>query len=450
MSKISILVPVYNVEFYLEQCLESLINQSYKDIEIICVDDGSTDKSRQILDQYAAMDSRIKVIHKENTGYGHSMNIALSCAKGEYVAIVESDDFACPDMIQVLYKKADLYSADVIKGTFYNYRDERDTLSTRLDNYSKNKMINICSCPTLFSLADTIWSCLYKRSFLMSHNIRFHETQGASYQDISFALQVWIEAEKVYLIDEAVIHYRRDNPGSSMNNPSKVFSVFEEYEWIEKRYDRFFKNNPELEAYFTAGKYGDYFNHYQRVGVQYQYALLCRLADSIKKDKKAEKIRKDVFLPQVLNKLFSVDEDINLFFKETAKDPGDFRLKSCDFYNELIYGEAFFENLKKFPQVLIYGAGKVGQSLAEEILNRNGRVDSFVVTSMDGQEAIYMGIPIHEIQEYLDQMDSCAVVIAVTEWKQYEIYEYLQKYGFQNIFRVDTAVRKSFMTEQRG
>lgn len=445
MSKISILVPVYNVELYLEQCLESLTGQSYKDIEIICVDDGSTDKSGQILDRYAAMDSRIRVIHKENTGYGHSMNTALSCAVGEYIAIVESDDFACRDMIQTLYKKADLYDADVVKGTFYNYREGQDTLSTRLDNFPKDRMINIRSCPVLFSLADTIWSCLYKRSFLMDHDIHFHETKGASYQDISFALQVWIQAEKVYLFNEAVIHYRRDNPGSSMNNPSKVFSVFEEYEWIEERYNRFFKENLVLASYFTAGKYGDYFNHYHRVGVQYQYALLCRLADSIKTDRKAGKIRKEVFLPQVLNKLSAVDNDINLFFKETAKDPGDLRLKSCDFSNELIYGEAFFANLKKFPLVLVYGAGQVGQCFAREVLNRNGRVDGFVVTDMKEQKASCMGIRIHAVQEYLDQADSCAVVIAVTEWKQYEIYEHLHEYGFRNIFRVDTAVRKSIM-----
>lgn len=448
MSKISVLVPVYNVESYLAQCLDSLLNQSYKDIEIICVDDGSTDKSGQILDQYAAMEPRMVVIHKENTGYGNSMNVALSHAVGEYVAIVESDDFACRDMIQVLYEAVELSSADVVKGTFYNYYNGQDMLSTRLDHYPKNRTINIFSCPTLFNLADTIWSCLYKRSFLLSHSICFHETPGASYQDISYALQVWMQAEKVYLIEKPVLHYRRDNPNSSMNDPKKVFSVFEEYEWIEERYAAFFRKNPVLESYFTAGKYWDYFNHYHRVGVQYQYALLCRLAASAKKDKEAEKLRKDVFPPQVWDKLSAVNQDINLFFGRTAKDCGDSRLQLCSFQNELIYGEAFFEILRKFPQVLIYGAGQVGQCLAREVLRRNGRVDSFVVTNILGQGVSCMGIPIHEIQEYSAQADSCAVVIAVTEWKQYEIYEHLRGYGFQNIFRVDKAVRKYFAVEK--
>ena len=94
MPQISVLVPVYNVECYLEQCLESLVKQSFKDIEMICVDDGSTDCSGLILDRYAASDSRIRVIHKQNTGYGDSMNVALDCARGEYIAILESDDYA--------------------------------------------------------------------------------------------------------------------------------------------------------------------------------------------------------------------------------------------------------------------------------------------------------------------------------------------------------------------
>lgn len=447
MSKISVLVPVYNVESYLEQCLDSLIRQSWRELEIICVNDGSTDKSGQILERYAMMDSRIVVIHKENTGYGNSMNVALSSATGEYVAIVESDDFACRDMIRVLYEAADLNDADVVKGTFYNYHNGQDMRSTRLDNYPRNKLLNIDSCPTLFNLADTIWSCLYKRSFLLSHHICFHETPGASYQDISFALQVWMEAEKVYFIEDAVLHYRRDNLNSSMNNPKKVFCVFDEYEWIEEKYDDFFRQNPMLETYFMAGKYWDYFNHYHRVGIQYQYALLCRLAASAQKDKEAEKLRKEVFFPQVWDKLSAIDEDINLFFEQTAKDPGDYRLKSCGFQNELVYGDAFFEALQKYPLVLVYGAGQVGRCLAKEIRRRNGSVDSFVVTDVSGQNASCMGIPVYEIQEYLSRADSCAVVIAVTERGQYEIYEHLQSYGFQNIFRVDKAVRKMFSAD---
>ncbi|MBS7046628.1 MAG: glycosyltransferase family 2 protein, partial [Eubacterium sp.] len=106
MPKISIIVPVCNVEKYLSKCLDSIVNQTLKEIEIICIDDGSTDDSGAILDSYSQKDSRIKVIHKKNSGYGNSMNVGMDCAEGEYIGIVESDDCILPEMYEELYKAA--------------------------------------------------------------------------------------------------------------------------------------------------------------------------------------------------------------------------------------------------------------------------------------------------------------------------------------------------------
>ena len=104
MPKISIIVPVCNVEKYLSKCLDSIVNQTLKEIEIICIDDGSTDDSGAILDSYSQKDSRIKVIHKKNSGYGNSMNVGMDCAEGEYIGIVESDDCILPEMFEELYR----------------------------------------------------------------------------------------------------------------------------------------------------------------------------------------------------------------------------------------------------------------------------------------------------------------------------------------------------------
>ena len=106
VPKISVLIPVYNVEKYLERCLKSVCNQSFKDIEIICINDGSTDSSLSILEEYAKNDSRIKIIDKSNSGYGISMNIGLDNATGDYVGIIESDDFADLGMFETLYNMA--------------------------------------------------------------------------------------------------------------------------------------------------------------------------------------------------------------------------------------------------------------------------------------------------------------------------------------------------------
>lgn len=120
-EKISVLIPIYNVEKYLGECLESIINQTYSDLEIICINDGSTDNSLSIINKYAKLDDRIVLIDKENSGYGDSMNRGLSIAKGEYISIVESDDFIEKDMLGVLYEKMASYNLDVVKCKYNRY-----------------------------------------------------------------------------------------------------------------------------------------------------------------------------------------------------------------------------------------------------------------------------------------------------------------------------------------
>ena len=124
--KVSIIVPVYNVEKYLKSCLKSILEQRLSDIEIICVDDGSTDHSGRILDEFAASDKRIKVVHKENAGYGVAMNVGLELATGEYIGIVESDDMIAPAMYEELYRKASENNLDFVKSEAFFWFEELD------------------------------------------------------------------------------------------------------------------------------------------------------------------------------------------------------------------------------------------------------------------------------------------------------------------------------------
>ena len=124
--KVSIVVPVYNVEKYLRECLDSLLAQKLKDIEIIVVNDGSTDSSADIAAEYAARDSRVRLISKENEGYGKTMNRGFSEARGEYVGIVESDDFADPRMFKDMYKFAKKHDLDLVKANYYEHSDAGD------------------------------------------------------------------------------------------------------------------------------------------------------------------------------------------------------------------------------------------------------------------------------------------------------------------------------------
>ena len=120
MPKISVIVPVYNVEKFLPRCVESILMQTLDDLEIICIDDGSTDESGRILDWYAVQDERLRVIHQENRGYGAAMNAGLAMAEGEYIGIVESDDCILPEMYQTLYQAAVEDDLELVKSdAFY-------------------------------------------------------------------------------------------------------------------------------------------------------------------------------------------------------------------------------------------------------------------------------------------------------------------------------------------
>lgn len=446
MPKVSVLVPIYNVAQYLPQCLDSLLTQTLQDIEIICVDDGSTDQmSGTILDSYAEKDDRIIALHKDNTGYGNTMNVALSVASGEYVAILESDDYAEPFMVETLYAAAVKQKADIVKANYCHVSPGERKFIDSLSSYPKNVMLNATICPRLLDHAFAIWSAIYRREFLNRNNIRFHETPGAAFQDISFALQAWLFARRVFLIPDAVMYYRKNNPDSSMHSPNNVLSVFDEYEWIEELFKSKWKEIPILERYFVAAKYWDYLKHYQRVAAPYQYALLTKLADSLRADFCRDRIQQKAFKPSVWERISQIHNDKNKFFQTTAKELHDPRFNLCQFQNESIYTEGFLNKVKQFPQIIIYGFGRVGKRLAEELKKHDIDISCFAVTTKKTQPAEYMGISVHEIQELIAWKESSIVIVATFEYFQYEIYRNLEKHGFSNVCRIDAILQKTLL-----
>ena len=236
MPKVSVLVPIYNVEKYLNQCIDSILSQTLKDIEIILLDDGSTDSSPKICDEYSTKDKRIKVIHKENSGYGATMNIGLKEAAGEYIGIVESDDWADATMFEKLYSLATLHNVDVVKSNFYHYwsNPEKNELFTALPSQDTNKIINPQENPAIFSSCPSIWAAIYNRKFLIDNKINFLETPGASYQDTGFNFKVWATTQKAWLTEDAFLHYRQDNEQSSVKSKGKTFCICDEFLEIEK------------------------------------------------------------------------------------------------------------------------------------------------------------------------------------------------------------------------
>ena len=273
--KVSIVIPVYNVEKYLRQCLDSVVNQTLKELEIICVNDGSKDSSPQILEEYAQKDPRIVIINKENSGYGNSMNRGFDAATGEYIGIIESDDYAELDMFENLYQTAKKDDLDVVKSGFFYYYSIPEERNEPAPVASK-VMCRRVFCPVtdfkspmeqaeFFNIKPTIWSAIYKKDFIRGNNIRFHETPGASYQDASFNFKVWACAKRVRLVPECYLHYRQDNEASSINSPGKVYCIADEYEEME----RFLNEHPWqkglLEGVRLRIKYDSYIWNYERL-----------------------------------------------------------------------------------------------------------------------------------------------------------------------------------------
>ncbi len=325
MAKVSIVIPIYNVERYLRQCLDSVVNQTLRDIEIICVNDGSKDSSLDIIMEYVSKDERVKVIDKPNSGYGNSMNRGFDMATGEYIGIVESDDYADPEMFEKLYNCAKENDLDVVKSGFYYYF----SVPEEVNNPAPIASYVMCQkvfCPTtdfkslreqidFFNIKPTIWSAIYRKDFIRENNIRFNETPGASFQDTSFNFKVWALAKRVKLMEECFLHYRQDNEGSSINSASKVFCVCDEYREIEA----FLESHPTIKAKLDVVKnklkYNTYIWNYERLSEEKALEFLAVASEEFARDMLNGICVKDAYPWYKWNNLNFIIEDYEGYHK---------------------------------------------------------------------------------------------------------------------------------------
>lgn len=263
--KVSIIVPVYNVEKYLVECLNSLINQSLKEIEIICGDGGSTDNSLNILREFEKKDSRIKVISRKNSGYGQSVNECISLAKGEYIGIVESDDKVKKNMYKTLYYYAKKYELDWIRSDIYFYYPNKFLKKTFRESATYNgnyynTVLNPQNDIRPYRSTLHTWAGIYNRNFLNKYDIKHNETDGGSFQDVGFYLKTLYYAKRVYFLDKPFYMWRQDNPNSSIHYNSKklVEKSFKEWE-LNKEY---LQNNPNVNnRMWESYNYRRYFSY---------------------------------------------------------------------------------------------------------------------------------------------------------------------------------------------
>lgn len=231
MTEVSVIVPVYQVERYLKQCLDSILNQTFKDIEVILIDDGSEDNSGKICDEYALNDNRVKVIHQKNMGLSDARNSGMNLMSGKYFMFVDSDDYVSEQMIEKLYTRAVETDADVVCCNFEYFweKNEKESFSTKekTEELNSSEIFNHRKNEKNYGFWTVAWNKFYKSS---SMNL-FRFRSGKIHEDEFWANDIYQKNLKVVTIEDSLYYYRqRHNSIVSIKNIQKVFDLIEAFQ----------------------------------------------------------------------------------------------------------------------------------------------------------------------------------------------------------------------------
>ena len=422
MCKVSVIIPVYNTEQYLVECLNSVCNQTLKDMEIICMDDGSSDGSSEILDEYSLRDDRIKVIHKANSGYGDSVNQGIEVAKGDYIGIVEPDDYIVKEMYEELVLLADKNDLDFAKGNFVHFVGDGCCRT-----YSAKKVIgenNLYNCIIRPIEYEDIFrgyimnpSGIYRRKFLNVNGIRHNVTPGASYQDTGFWFQIMVLAKKAIFIDRDYYFYRQDNNASSMNNKNKIFCICEEYKLLFDKIKKNMIKDSLISEFFTLCMFVGYWNTIPRIAASSREAFIRRFSEDFIKLKKEEFYDVKKMNDYEKRVLINIVNEPDSFIQEN--------LKNSEYYRK---------KLNSYEKVIIYGAGDYCKRILSNLYDEEyNKVVGLVVSDIEGQPRKKYQKNVDIIDKYIEYKDSIAVLIGVSDKFKEEVYDILKEKEFRNI-----------------
>ena len=263
MTKVSIIMPSLNVRKYIEDCIKSVITQSLKEIEVLCIDAGSTDGTLEILEKYAKEDHRIRILMANRRSYGYQVNLGIKEAKGKYIGIVETDDFIRNDMYEKLYNCAQSLKADIVKCSYVDYFDKDHEIQC----YFADNLDRILPVDRVYSMKEygiqlgyhcSVWAGLYLKSYLMDNNFYFVEADGAGYVDVGFRMFTSINTNRNAWLGEPLYYYRRSNASSSTNNYAILTmcrrwkEVHEKMKERQDEYNRFYGIYSALDEYMDT------------------------------------------------------------------------------------------------------------------------------------------------------------------------------------------------------
>jgi glycosyltransferase involved in cell wall biosynthesis len=368
--KVSVIVPVYNPGKYLCQCLDTIISQTLKEIEIICVDDGSTDGSAEVLAQYQQKDNRIRIVTQENKGGGPARNTGLEIARGEYLSFLDSDDYFDKDMLRLASKKADETDADVV--IFNIYTDDFATGIIKMPTWALEQEyiphIEVFSKDdipeTILQLsAGSVWNKLYRREMIIKENIRFQNIAAAD--DIYFSFMALVLAKRVTVLNKRLMYYRASNPTGQIHSRTKV--PLNQYIALKTVKEALCDRN----LYYMLEK--TFLNRAADMIINSLYAMkTCRAFELL-----YNCIRTEIFsnfkFDQKEKEFFYNEgcyESIHKIKQYTAAEYLFERIENLRHAFNCWKGFIFpYSRVRKNERIILYGAGEVGQTFYNQIKN---------------------------------------------------------------------------------
>lgn len=406
MPKVSVIIPVFNVESYLAECLDSVIGQSFYDMEIICIDDCSTDNSLNILMAYAHRDSRVIILRNDcNRGLAFTRNVGLERASGDYILFVDSDDYIVKDLVGITINEID--SVDMV---CFNYKKKDEIWNSGDEHIFKMKR-GIYEAQEFFvdtvnnnSVVHSAWSKLYKREFLMQEDIRF--ITGILYEDIVFHFLCMMKAHKISCIPEQLYLYRVRNDSImtkrvESKNITDYFRIacFIGQFYLEHSFDT--RLEKAIEQYIQT-VYHSFICNYRRYELANHGYIL-----------------KEAIAEKRFAKIFGIVSGIENYYGRVQKKI-----------------EENIGLIKDGNSILVYGAGDIAKEVIETLNYYDVILEGVAVSDKSGNRKSLFGNKVREITEYLYKRDESLVILAVTYKFYPEIKLKLSELGFNHYLEI--------------
>lgn len=428
-NMLTVILPSLNVVQYIGQCLTSVINQSYMDLEIICVDAGSTDGTLDIIKQYADSDKRVRIINCDEKSYGYQVNIAMDNAQGRYVAIVDTDDFVALDMYINLVNLAEKYNLDYIKTDYVEYYqfesnniyEHKKSIISERDLY--NKIINPKEYPQLHCEDGYLWCGIYNMEFIRKNKIRFNTTKGAAFQDVGFFHQVTYYANRVMYTDVEGYYYRISRIGNSISSPNGLKYMLQEYKRLiceklipvdDRIQWKYIYKKMILSLVAECDKDAIYMAFEHENIRPYLEEAVKLIKENIGYLKKID------FHEKYWNKVWLLLDDHNEFAKKQYEKECAIKslMNVCKIHNRS----------DQNPRIVVFGCGLRGKRIEEILMKRGIKVSAFVDNDMQKVGSVIDGVEVVSLEN--EMLRNTLYVISIKGYYN-DVKEQLLSQGIQ-------------------